>query len=242
MEARLGEQVLSNSRRAVRNRLLQTLPAGELAALLPFLEVVPLKTRRILHHARLPIEYAYFIEAGLVSVIAGTDQDSHFAEAWLIGREGTAGGVPLVLGRETSPHRRVVQAEGTAYRIASSDLVQAIDRLPILRAALLGYAHRALIQAAQTAACNAQHSLPQRLARWLLTAQDRLSREELPFTHDLLSKMLGVRRATVTDVIHALEAAGAIATARGRIIVADRAQLEEISCDCYRVVRAELER
>jgi CRP-like cAMP-binding protein len=91
----------------------------------PCLELVPLKPRCILHHARLPIEQVYFVESGLVSVIVATDEDNHVVEGWIIGCEGLAG-IPVALGVAISPHRRIVQMEGRAWTIKSVDLAQAM--------------------------------------------------------------------------------------------------------------------
>ncbi|MFC4173569.1 Crp/Fnr family transcriptional regulator [Microvirga sp. GCM10011540] len=225
-----------------RNKLLASLPAEDFRRLSPKLEAVPLKARRILHHAKLPIEHVYFVEDGLVSVVANTDGDNHGVEAWLIGCEGMAG-ITVILGAESSPHRRVVQAEGSALRLRTPDLLDAVNEMPALRGILLRYVHGILVQASQSGACNARHSLPQRLARWLLMAQDRLNRSDLPLTHDILSKMLGVRRASVTEAVHVLARADAIcAGERGHIHVLDRGKLEGLACGCYFTIRAEFDR
>ncbi len=220
-----------------RNRLLSVLPENDLQRLLPRLEKVPLVKKRILHHSRLPIEHVYFVEEGLISVVANTDAENHGVEAWLIGYEGMAG-VPVVLGAETSPHRRMVQADGMALRMRASDLRQAMDEMPAFRGMLLLYVNSVLVQTSQSGACNAQHSIQQRLARWLLMAQDRLGRDDLPLTHDVIGKMLGTRRASVTEKLAELEATGAIAAERRHIQVLDRPKLEKLTCGCYHVIRA----
>jgi CRP-like cAMP-binding protein len=224
-----------------RNKLLRALPADDFQRIRPLLEAVPLKVRRIVHHARLPIEHVYFVESGLISVVANTDDENNGVEAWLIGSEGAAG-IPVVLGAESSPHRRMVQAEGSALRMRSADLRTAMDEVAALRAVLLRYVNGVLVQASQSGACNARHSVEQRLARWLLMAHDRLERRDLPLTHDIVAKMLGVRRATVTQVIKELEATGAIRGARGHVDVLDRPRLEALACQCYQIIRAEQDR
>ena len=224
-----------------RNKLLGALPPEDLDRLRPRLESVPLKLRRVLHYPKLPIEHVYFVETGLISVVAATDQGTQAVEAWLIGREGMAG-VPVILGVDTTPHRRMVQAEGLAWRMRSADLRRSMDEITSFRALLLRYVHTVLVQAAQSGACNAQHAIPKRLARWLLMAQDRLDSEDLHLTHDVIAKMLGVRRASVTTALQPLEQAGIITAARGHIRVLNRARLERCSCGCYGSIRAELER
>ncbi len=131
-----------------RNKLLRVLPAEDLHRIRSLLQPFPLKPRRILHHARLPIEHVYFVEQGLISVMAHTDEE-HAIEAWIIGCEGIAG-VPVVLGAETSPHRRMVQGEGLALRMRAMDLRLAMDELPALRAALLRYVNSVLVQVGQS--------------------------------------------------------------------------------------------
>ena len=224
----------------IRNRLLNALPPQDLDRLRPHLESLPLRARRVLHHERTPVEYVYFVEEGLVSVLVRTGQNST-VEVWLVGCEGIAG-VSAVLGVTQTPYRRLVQVEGSALRIRAETLRRAMDEMPALRDVLFAYVHVVLLQTAQSGACGLRHSLQQRLARWLLTARDRLGREELPLTHDMLGKMLGVRRASVTQALSGLIEAGAVTTSRGCINIVDGDRLGEASCDCYRTIRLEYER
>jgi CRP-like cAMP-binding protein len=221
-----------------RNKLLRALSPDTLQHLRQSLTLAPLKPRRTLQYSRLPIEQVYFVESGLVSVVAPTDHDRQGVEGWLIGCEGFTG-IPVVLGVNSSPHRRSVQAEGFAWAMKSADLARAVDEIPELRRVLLRYIHSILVQTTQIAACNARHPLTRRLARWLLMAQDRLETPTLALTQDAISKMLGVRRASVTEAIGRLEASGAIAAARGHITIHDRSELERLCCSCYGVISGE---
>lgn len=216
------------------------MPQAEFARLAPYLERVTLVPRRVLQHAKVPVEHLYFIEEGLVSVQASADEDTA-VEVWLIGREGVVGS-PAVLGVSASPLRHVVRVGGSAYRIAVSDLSMAVSEIPALRAMLLSYLHVALMQSSQSAACGLRHPFPQRLARWLLTAQDRTGSEELAITQELLARTLGVRRATVSEAIKSFERKGVLARLRGLIRIKDRARLEKITCRCYGIMRREQER
>lgn len=218
-----------------RNKLLRDLSPDAFQRLKPSLELVPLKARRILHYAKLPIEQVYFIERGLVSVVASTEQDSQGIESWLIGLEGLAG-VPVLLGVMNSPHRRTVQTDGNAWAIRSADLILAMDEIPELRRVLFHYVHTILVQTAQIGACNARHPLMKRLARWLLMAQDRLEDTTLPLTQETISRMLGVRRASVTETIRRLEQEGAVSTSRGQITIEDRSRLQALCCHCYSII------
>ncbi len=221
---------------ALQNKLLRSLSSETFSQLQPDLELVPLKPRRILHHARLPIQQVYFIKTGLVTVDAPTGEGSHPVEGWLVGREGFTG-IPVALGAISSPHRLIVLVEGSAWAMESADLVQAMEALPEFRRAVLGYIHSVLVQTAQIGACNANHPIRGRVARWLLMAEDRLGTPSMAVTHDVISKMLGVRRASVTDALNRLEQAGAISAGRGQITILDRLKLESLTCYCYQVVK-----
>jgi CRP-like cAMP-binding protein len=223
-----------------QNLLLRSLHEADLDRLRPFLELVPLVPRRILQHARMPIEHLYFIEDGLVSVQATTGEQEP-VEVWLIGPEGVVGSSAL-LGVTASPLRHVVHIGGQAYRVAVDDVIMLAATMPQLRTAILNYLHAALMQSSQSAACGLRHTFPQRLARWLLTVQDRTARDEFPITQDLLARTLGVRRATVSETIGSLEGKGVLARLRGRIRIRNRAMLEQIACRCYRILRREQER
>lgn len=223
-----------------RNRLLRSLPRQDLERLRPFLETVPMVPRRVIQHAKFPVEHLYFIEEGLVSVLATADERDE-VEVWLIGREGVVGG-PAVLGVNSSPLRHVVLVGGHALRISVDDINALIDELPMLRTTMLSYVHVALMQSSQSAACSLRHSFSQRLARWLLTAQDRTDSSELPVTQALLARTLGVRRATVSETIKSFERRGVLARLRGLTRIRDRVRLENLTCSCYRIMRREQER
>jgi CRP-like cAMP-binding protein len=187
----------------------------------------------VLQHAGVPIEHIYFIEDGLVSVLASADERTA-VEVGLIGREGAVG-IVAILGVTVSPLRYFVQIGGSALRLKVTDLARVMQDIPELRATLHNALHAALMQSAQSAACNLSHTLPQRLARWLLAAQDRCHREDIPVTQDLFARNLGVRRASVSEVLKTF--GGLFAKERGLIKILDRARLEEIACRCYRMGR-----
>jgi CRP-like cAMP-binding protein len=231
---------LSGEAAPPRNLLLRSLPRRDLERLYPLLRRVTLTPRRVLQHAGVPIEHVYFIEEGLVSVLASADE-RNAVEVWLIGREGAIGSAAL-LGARVSPLRHFVQIGGSALRIGVEDLARAMDEMPQLQAVLHSYLHVALMQSSQSAACSLSHSLSQRLARWLLTAQDRSDRDELPITQDLLARSLGVRRATVSEAFKPLVRRGIFARERGLIRILDRARLKQIACRCYRIMRLRRDR
>ena len=230
---------MSVPRSSTRNGLLQLIPRNELASLLSISEEVPIQPRQILHHWRLPMDHVYFIEQGLVSVSARIGEN-RFVEAWLIGSEGMIG-APLLLTEEdqTPPHRRVVQVGGTAKRISAHEFLAVLPELPGLRKVLLQYLDVVLLQTSQSGVCNSAHPLKQRLARWLLVARNALESDRLPLTHDVLSQLLGVRRASVTECLEELEAAGSVHSSRGLVTIADAMQLQQTSCSCFGLIERE---
>jgi CRP-like cAMP-binding protein len=221
-----------------RNRLLCELPQDELAMLLQTAELVQIRPRQVLQHWRLPMEHVYFIERGLVSVSARVDDD--FVEAWLVGSEGFVG-APLVLAEEQqiTPHRRIVQIGGEAVRIPAREFLAVLPVLPVTRRLLKRYLQVVLFQASQFGACNAVHSVKQRLARWLLVAREGLDCDELPITQEVLSQLLGVRRATVSEAVETLQREEVIRASRGMISITDAEALRQVSCACHDLVRRE---
>jgi CRP-like cAMP-binding protein len=111
-----------------------------------------------------------------------------------------------------------------------------------LRSVLLRYAQASHVQVAQTAACNGQHAVDERLARWMLMAHDRAEADEFPMTQEFIATMLGVRRAGISVAAGVLQKAGVIRYAYGRITILDRAGLEAAACECYGAVRRQYER
>ena len=207
--------------------------------LAPKLERVPLPLKAIVLAARQPILHVLFPESGIVSTVANTDEGR--IEIGITGREGFVG-VPVALGVDSTPHTSLVQGEGEALRIGVVDLRAALLARPALFRPLGLYAHALMVQLAQTAYANATLTIEARLARWVLMTQDRTDGVDLMLTHEFLSVMLGVRRPGVTVATHALEAAGAIQTRRGRIIVRDRDLLKDIAGDAYQLAEDEYER
>ena len=219
----------------LRNALLHALPPGDMALLRPHLEPVTLNLSETLHEAEASVNSAYFIESGLISLMADTG-DSGRVEVGMTGREGFVGLAAILHPAPVSMHRALVQVAGRANRIQTATLKTLIDESPALRDRCLRYVQVMLEQTSQIAACNARHGLPERLARWLLMGWDRIDAADLPMTQDLLSTMLGVRRAGVSVVANALQAQGLIRQSRGRITLLDRAGLQAKACSCYDIL------
>ena len=216
-----------------RNRLLQTLPAEELRRLRPHLARVRLAPGDILHRAGARVGQAYFVEQGYVSLVAEAANPAGRVEVGLIGRESVVGSSVLLAADPASSLLAVVQVPGTAYGIRADVLHASLEHAPALRRTMRQALETLAAQVAQVAACNSCHTLPERLARWLLMAHDRVDGDELPLTQDLLAAVLAVRRPGVTIAIGALQAAGLLRRSRGRIVVCDRPGLEAAACGCY---------
>ena len=148
-------------------------------------------------------------------------------------------GLPLLMGNDRSPNATFVQVAGQAQRISATQLRKAIFSSQTLQSLLLRFAQTFMIQATQSAIANGRANLPERLARWVLMAQDRLGRAQLPLTHAFLAITLGVRRAGITDALSLLEGEGLIRVQRGKIIVLKRKGLEQRASRSYGVPEAE---
>jgi len=226
--------------RRPRNRILAALPAAEYARLTPALEPVTLELRQVLFDVDRPIEYVYFPEDAVASVL-GVMTDGSAVETATIGHEGFVG-LPVFLGADRTPAQAFCQVPGEAYRIESGAFRQEIARAGDLRDALSRYTQALFTQVAQSSACNRLHTMRERCARWLLQTHDRVGRDEFPLTQQFLSQMLGVRRATVTEAASGLQQDGLITYEYGRITVRDRRRLEAASCECYEIIRREFAR
>ncbi|HEY2754241.1 MAG TPA: Crp/Fnr family transcriptional regulator [Pseudolabrys sp.] len=213
------------------NQLLAALSAADMARLNPHLTRVNLKLLQKLEKPNKPIDYIYFMHAGIASVVA-VQSDETRVEIGLVGREGMTGS-PVVLGDSQSPHSTYIQAVGAGDRIAATELRAAARDSETLHRLLLKYVQSFMVQTAHTAIANARAKLPERLARWILMAQDRVDGDVLPLTHDFLALMLGVRRAGVTEALHDLQRRRLIQTKRGFVLVLDRAGLERKAGDFY---------
>ena len=184
--------------------------------------------------------YVYFPTSSIVSLLYVMENGSS-AEIAITGNEGLVG-ISLFMGGESTPSRAVVQSEGNGYRLKASILKREFELGGPLQHLLLRYTQALITQMSQTAVCNRHHTLDQQLCRWLLLSLDRLSSNELRMTQELISNMLGVRREGVTEAAGNLQAAGLIHYRRGKITVLDRSKLEQRVCECYSVVKKELDR
>lgn len=217
--------------RATANHLLTGLSDQDYALLEPGLKTVALPVRFPIEMPETAIKHVYFVERGIVSVVA-TDARNRSIEVGIIGPEGMTG-LAVIMGEERAAQRAFVQLAGAAARISANDLRRAIDRSRTLHQALLRFGHCFMTQTANTALANGQSTIEGRLARWLLMAHDRIEGDDVKLTHEFLSVMLGVRRAGVTEALKLLQSAGAIRAARGIITIVSRHGLEKSAGGTY---------
>jgi CRP-like cAMP-binding protein len=221
--------------RPVENALLLAIPEGEFQSIRSHLELVELKTFQALQDSGMPIEFGYFPNSGLASMLVVTN-DAKSVEVGMVGKEGFVGS-PLAAGIRVSSQRVIVQMNGEALRIKAEILETALPSAPGLHHLLNRYFLLQGMQVAQVAACNRLHEIEQRLARWLLMSHDRSPGDSFPITHDLLSQMLGSGRPSVTVAAGALQRAGLIEYTRGMVKVVSRAGLEGAACECYEAIQ-----
>jgi CRP-like cAMP-binding protein len=215
------------------NRLLAALPAADYARILPSLTVVPLKLKDILHKPGDPIREVYFPGGGFCSMLTVLE-DGSMVEVATIGCEGMVG-VSAVLDGTPVTSAAMVQGEtDTCYRMKVDAFRREIERRGAFHELTAHYAQALFGFVAQSTACNAVHSVEQRLARWLLMARDRMGSDEFPLTQEFAAMMLGASRPTVTVVAGTLQKAGLIKYRHGRVTIVDPDNLEAASCECYK--------
>ncbi|MEO8898758.1 MAG: Crp/Fnr family transcriptional regulator [Candidatus Dormibacter sp.] len=221
-----------------RNLMLGVLPAVDRERLLPRLSPMFLEIKRVLFEPGKPIDSVYFPLNGVISLVTPLE-DGAIVEVATVGNEGVVG-VPLVLGGSLAV-RAISQVAGWVLRMDASSFLTEMGRPGPMRDITDDYLQALFGQISQAAACNRLHTNEERLSRWLLMSHDRVGTEEFAITHEFLGQMLGSRRATVTLSAGILQAAGLIKYHRGQVTIVDRHGLEQVACECYGVIRNELE-
>jgi CRP-like cAMP-binding protein len=216
------------------NRLLAALRPDDYARIAPSLEPVSVKLKEVVHKPGDPVRHVYFPGSGFFSVLTVLE-GGDMVEVATIGREGMAGASAILAGQAPEPSATMVQAEGdSCYRMTTEAFRKELDRHGPFHDLMMRYAQALVGFIMQSTACNAVHVVEQRLARWLLLAQDRVERNEFPLTQEFAAMMLGATRPTVTVVAGTLQRAGLITYHRGKVTIVDRKGLERASCECYR--------
>jgi CRP-like cAMP-binding protein len=222
------------------NRILALLPPRDAKRLAPRLEPLSLPVRKQLYEPNQRIRHVYFLDRGVASVTIVLQEEQE-VEIATVGNEGMIG-VPVFLGVGSSTGKAFIQIAGEGSRMSASALRAEIARGGALHRLLERYTHGLFAQVAHSAGCNRLHRLEQRCSRWLLMTHDRVASDEFPLTQDFLARMLGVRRATVTEAVGSLQRAGLIHYRRRQVAIIDRAGLEAASCNCYAAIRQEFDR
>lgn len=221
----------------VGNMLLASLPPEEFRQLAPHLTRVGLEAGERLYGPEEVVPLVHFTEGGLLSLLS-TLEDGSSIEVGALGREGL-GGLLVLLGANVAAHTAAVHVGANALRVRTTQARECFEQLPAFRARVLRYSRLLMSQVSQTTFCNTLHTVEQRLARWLILARMRLGSDTIPVTHELLSQMLGVRRAGVTVTVGDLEQAGLVSHGRGYVRVERPAELGAAACVCCRVLADE---
>lgn len=214
------------------NNLLASLPVEDYERIGAHLKPVPMRVKQVLYKQNAPVEAIYFPGGGACMLVKRTE-DGRTAEVGVVGREGVIGG-SLLFALGISPCDVIVQMAGPCDELPLDAFAKEMERRGALHRRIATYSGALVTQLMQATACNSLHSASKRLARWLLVLHDRTNGDELPFTHEFASTMLGLRRPTVTLIAAKLQAAGVIEYRRGTVRIRDRAGLEAASCECYR--------
>jgi CRP-like cAMP-binding protein len=222
------------------NLILAALPELVYQRLTSQLEEVKLSQGEVIYRAKETIEYVYFPTETAISLVSMMENGST-TEICLIGREGTIG-LPLVLGDNISPHLAIAQISGNALKINARAIAQEFARGEELQRLLLLYTKARLTAIGQIAACNRQHFIEARLARWLLSVSDRIDRSDFMVTQEVIANMLGVRRSGINAAASMLQQAEIISYSRGQINILNRSALETTACECYQLIKNELSR
>ena len=219
----------------VSNIILLSVSNSDYSSLRPHLEYVSLPNHLVLHEGGGKLEFAYFPNRGLISLVV-IMKDGRTAEAGIVGNEGFTG-TPAAVRLSMSPLQAVVQITGDGFRVEVEALQYTLESTPHLQLLLSRYAIVQGMQVAQTAACNRLHDIRQRLARWLLMTQDRVDSESLPITHDFLATMLGTDRPSVSLAAGILQREQLIEYTRGAVKIVNRNKLEDSACECYGITQ-----
>jgi CRP-like cAMP-binding protein len=236
----LGTATLSVIHHPTHNHLLGALPAAEFERLSGALELVPMGLGDALYEPGRQLQHAYFPITAIVSLYYVTRSGGALELAG-VGPEGIVG-MPLFMGGDTTPSSAIVRTAGHAYRLERRVLAAEFLREGAVQELLLRYTQALIVQICQTAACNRHHSVEQQLSRWLLWSVDRLPSQELTMTQELVAGLLGVRRESITEAAGRLQQDGFIRYRRGHINVLDRIGLQSRACECYAVVKSEMNR
>jgi CRP-like cAMP-binding protein len=223
-----------------RNLLLASIPSDEYERILPHLQSMSLEGDYVLIEPFKPIRYVYFPISGAIALVMPAGAGKNI-EAGMVGNEGVAG-VCLSLGSDRAPVRAVAQTSSHGVKMTAKVFRAEMQRNGPLAEVVRRYAQGYLVMLSQGLVCMRAHRTEQRCARWLLMLHDRVDTDRFRLTHQALARMLGVRRATVSEIASRLQRRGLVDYERGIMTIVDRAGLEQGACECYQIVQRELAR
>jgi CRP-like cAMP-binding protein len=217
------------------NAFLAALPVNVLADLRPKLRPVKFNLGEVLFHSEDLIDRVYFLTSGAISLVTELST-GQMVESAMVGKDSIVGGGTSLDGRE-AVHKAVVQIAGGGFVVDVETVRRLARDHEEFRSAIMRHEQLVLLQAQQSAACNATHNLHERLARWLLRVRDVTGSDSFRLTQEFIAEMLGVRRTSVSLTAHAFQQAGIISYRRGHIKIEKVDMLREAACECYETVR-----
>lgn len=223
-----------------KNRLLSMLSSEDYQLLQPHLKLVHMDFKQVLFERNNPIDYVYFPVSSVFSILS-IMHDGTAVEVATVGNDGFAG-IDVLIGADVATDTTICQVAGESFSMRASAFRNAVTNDTPLRRIAQRYLQLYLSQVSQSVACNRLHTIEERFARWVLMTHDRVGRDAFHLTHEFLADMLGVHRPSVSLVASAFQQAGMIKYARGNLTILDRAGLENTSCECYAVVKKQVER
>ena len=223
-----------------QNLLLASLSGEVQERLFSRMKGVELPQGKVIFEPGDTVRHVYFPTDSIIATLCLTESGAS-AETSIVGNEGVVG-LALFMGGGSMPSQAVVQNSGHAYRLPGQHFMDECNRHGELLQLILRYTQALITQTSLHAVCNRHHRIEQQLCRWLLVSLDRLPGNELEITQELIANMLGVRREGITVAACKLQQKGVIEYCRGHISVLDRLKLEQLSCECYAVVKKETDR
>lgn len=222
----------------VQNRILSSISQADYEDMLPALKPVRLARGTVIYEAGNIVRECFFPTSGMISML-GTTEDGDAVEVSMVGNEGILG-VPAILNAGKIPYRVLAQVTSDALKISAPALQERANRCGTLHTLLLRYIHALLCQVCQSVVCNRFHVVEKRLCRWLLVSCDRAHSNTFHLTQETISHMLGVPRTSITMTLGDLQRRNLISYRRGEITIVDRPGMEATVCECYRVVKEEI--
>ncbi|MFL6299651.1 MAG: Crp/Fnr family transcriptional regulator [Terriglobales bacterium] len=222
------------------NQLLASMSAETLKRLKPQLSLVHVDSGKVLYGVDDKVEFVYFPRRGAMVSLLAVTEEGDTAEVGVTGYEGAIG-LQAVLGGFNNTFDYLVQLTGDAWKLKAEMLRTEFRRDQPFQNAIMRYMQASFAQISQTALCNRLHNVEERISRWLLLCHDRAADGQITLTHEMLGKMLGTRRSTVSLAAATLQQAGMIEYNRGRITILDRKALERASCTCYSIVKKQFD-